>query len=136
MRLFIVDAVALVVYIIAANPAVTGLALHEWASLGLAFVFVVHTAQHYDWAIEAFKNLRHPSSLAQTARLVVDILLVVVFMVVTVSGLMVSRHILPLLGLVAPGYFFWNPLHSMSAKVLLALLVIHIAINAGRIWKY
>jgi hypothetical protein len=47
-------------------------------------------------------------------------------MVVTVSGLMVSRHILPLFGLVAPGYFFWNPLHSISAKVLLALLLVHI----------
>jgi uncharacterized protein HemY len=59
-----------------------------------------------------------------------------VFMVVTVSGIMVSRHILPLFGLVAPGYFFWNPLHSLSAKMLLALVVIHIVIHAGWFWAH
>jgi hypothetical protein len=53
-------------------------------------------------------------------------------MLVTVSGLMVSRHILSLLGFVAPGYFFWNPLHSISAKILLAVLLIHIVVH----WKW
>jgi hypothetical protein len=55
-------------------------------------------------------------------------------MSVTVSGLMVSRHILPLFGLVAPDYFFWNPLHSIAAKILLALLVVHVVVHGKWLW--
>ncbi|MCI8306359.1 MAG: hypothetical protein HFJ69_07270, partial [Enterorhabdus sp.] len=29
------------------------------------------------------------------------------------------------------GYYFWGPLHAASAKVLLALLVVHGALNIG-----
>ena len=33
-----VDAVALAVYAVVANPAVTGIALHEWLGLGLKYL--------------------------------------------------------------------------------------------------
>ena len=33
-------------------------------------------------------------------------------------------------GLYAEGYYFWDPLHAVSAKVLLALLVVHVAVHA------
>ena len=135
-RILIIDAIVLVAYFIAANPAITGLGVHEWVSLGIVVLFIIHVAQHYDWVIEAFKSARKNPSPAQTGRLALDILLVITFMACTISGIMVSRFILPLFGFVAPGYFFWNPIHSMSAKVLLALLVIHIVVNVGRIGSY
>ena len=59
-----------------------------------------------------------------------DALIVVGFMVATVSGLMVSGTVLQVLGLYAPGYFFWDPLHAIAAKLLLALLVVHVAVHA------
>jgi len=153
-RIIVVDILAVTFYIIAANPAITGLGIHEWISLGLFLVFLVHGIQHYDWAVEVFKKMKSRpavartdglpsvetgtvksrSSAAQTANLILGILLIAVFMVVVVSGIMISRHILPLLGFVAPGYFFWNPLHSLSAKVLLALAVIHVVAHAGWFW--
>ncbi|MCL1846757.1 MAG: DUF4405 domain-containing protein [Coriobacteriia bacterium] len=135
-RLLTLDIIAAVLYIIAANPIITGLSVHEWVSLGVLLVFIVHGAQHYDWVIEAFRKLRSKPNLLQTANLVLGTLLVAVFMVVTVSGIMVSRHILPLLGLVAPDYFFWNPLHSVSAKALLALALIHVVVHAGWLWRH
>ncbi|MDR1014914.1 MAG: DUF4405 domain-containing protein [Coriobacteriales bacterium] len=126
---FVIDLVAAAVYVVAANPAVTGLALHEWLGLGVVVVFVVHCAAHY----EGISNtVRRHADRASAANLVLDAVTLVVFMVVTVSGLMVSRHILPLLGLVAPGYFFWNPVHSISAKVLLALLLVHVVVH----WRW
>jgi hypothetical protein len=99
-------------------------------------VFIVHVAQHYDWVIDTFRKAWRSPSLATTGNLVLDVATVVVFMVVTVSGIMVSRHILPALGLVAPGYFFWNPLHSLFAKVLLALLVVHVVVHAKWLWAF
>lgn len=132
-RILLIDIVAAAVYLVAANPDVTGLAIHEWVSSGVFVVLVVHAAQHYDWIIETLKKSGERRTPARVGRLVLDILTVVTFMVVTVSGLMVSRFILPLFDLVAPGYFFWNPLHSISAKVLLALLVIHVVVNIGKV---
>ena len=46
-----VDVVALAVYALVANPAWTGIGLHEWASLGLLVVFVDHCAMHADWVV-------------------------------------------------------------------------------------
>jgi hypothetical protein len=126
---FIIDIIATVVYIIAANPLITGLAVHEWVGLGIIIVFIVHCAAHYDWVLA---TIRHHNDKVSVANLILDIVTLVVFMVVTISGLMVSRYLLPLFGFVAPGYFFWNPLHSISAKVLLALLLVHVVVH----WKW
>lgn len=41
-----------------------------------------------------------------------------------VSGAMVSGTLLPSLGFYATGYYFWGPLHALSAKVLLAALLV------------
>jgi hypothetical protein len=119
----IIDLLALAVYLVAANPLITGLAVHEWASLGILVVFLVHAAVNYDAVVQV---LRRQASRATVANFVLDVALLIAFMVVTVSGIMVSRHILPALGLVAPGYFFWNPVHSIAAKLLLALLIVHL----------
>ena len=76
--------------------------------------------------------------LARHGRLALDALIVVALAVVFVSGVMVSGAVLPTFGLYAQGYYFWDPLHAVSAKVLLALLLIHVAINitrAVRLWK-
>lgn len=120
----VIDLVAAAVYLIAANPVFTGLLIHEWISLGIVIVLIVHVAASFDPALAA---LRRRADRFGIANLVLDGALLVVFMVVAVSGIMVSRHILPLLGFVAPGYFFWNPLHAISAKLLLALLIVHVA---------
>lgn len=125
----IIDIIAVLVYVIAANPLITGLAVHEWVSLGLILVLVVHTATHVDWIATAIK--KH-ASMPQKGRLILDVASLIVFMVVTVSGIMVSRYLLPLIGFVAPGYFIWEPLHAISAKLLLALLLVHIAVN----WRW
>lgn len=47
-----------------------------------------------------------------------------------VSGVMVSGAALPSLGLYATGYSFWDPLHAVAAKVLLAALIVHVVVRA------
>jgi hypothetical protein len=123
----IIDILAALIYLVAANPLITGWAVHEWISLGLILILIVHCAVHYDWLIQTIK--RH-TERASIANLILNVVTLVVFAVVTVSGLAVSRHILPLFGLVSGGYFFWVPVHAISAKVLLALIVVHVAVHA------
>jgi len=129
-KILFVDAVVLVVYALAANPAVTGVSAHEWLGIGALVVVVAHTAMHFDYLIETVRHAAHRHGM-RLAKFMLDAALVVVFMLCCVSGLMVSGAVLPALGLYAEGYYFWDPLHAASAKLLLALLLVHVVAN----WK-
>ena len=131
-RSLAVDAVALLVYLAVANPAVTGVPVHEWLGIAVFVAFLVHVVQHVDWAADAVKAAFGHPSVGRTGHLLLDALILVAFMVCTVSGLLISGTVLPALGLYADGYFFWNPLHAASAKLLLALLVVHVAAH----WRW
>ena len=50
MRVLVVDALALVLYIVVSLPAMTGVGAHEWLGLGIGLVLLVHGAQHVDFA--------------------------------------------------------------------------------------
>ncbi len=127
-KALIADAVVLAVYLLAANPSITGLAVHEWVGLGALFVLVTHLAMHWDWVAETLARAVHRRGV-RLAKVLLDVLLVLVFMVCCVSGAMVSGAILPALGLYAEGYWLWDPLHMASAKLLLALIIVHVAAN-------
>ena len=129
-RLFAVDAVALAVYLAAATPALTGVAVHEWLGIGVFVVFFVHAVQHAGWIADTVRAaVRAP---ARVANLALDALILAAFMVVTVSGLLISGAVLPAFGLYADGYYFWDPLHAIAAKALLALLLVHVVVH----WKW
>lgn len=132
----IVDAIALVVYLLAANPSITGIPLHEWLGLGIVVVLLIHCIMHYDWFARAFKGSFKQPTLALTGRLALNVLTAISFVVCVVSGLLISGTVLPMLGLYADGYYFWNPLHSFSAKLLLALIIVHLVLHASQMWAY
>ena len=127
-----IDLVALAVYLVVANPALTGIGPHEWLGLGLLVVFFVHMLVHADWVVEAVRGSFARPSLARTGNVVLDLFIVLAFMACTVSGVMVSGAVLPAMGLYAEGYYFWDPLPAMSAKALLALLLVHVVVH----WKW
>ncbi len=127
-----VDMVALAVYLVAANPALTGIGVHEWLGLAVFVVLLVHVALHFDWIVETVKGAARAPSATRLGNLVLDVLSLIAFVVVTVSGLGVSGSVFAAFGVYADGYYFWDPLHAISAKVLLALLVVHVAAH----WKW
>lgn len=122
------DAVALVVYAVSALPSLTGVPAHEWIGLIVSVVFIAHIAVHVDWAIRVLRGLGG-GKWAQAGKLALSALLLVAFVTCAVSGAMVSGTVLPAMGLYAPGYYFWDPLHAVSAKVLLALLLVHVVVH-------
>ena len=127
----VVDLIVLVVYLVVANPALTGIGVHEWLGIAAFVAFVAHAAQHGDWVAETSRTAFARPSVGRTGPFVLDAL-IVAFMTCTVSGVLVSGAVLPALGLYADGFFFWDPLHAASAKVLLALLVVHVVAH----WRW
>ena len=124
-----IDVIALAVYLVVSNPALTGIDAHEWLGLGVLLVFLVHCVAHADWVGSALFGFGR-AAWSVRGNLALDVLILAAFAVVMVSGLGVSGAVLPSMGLYVEGYFFWDPLHSIAAKVLLAALLVHLVVRA------
>lgn len=135
MRTLAFDVVALVVYAATALPALTGIPLHEWLGLGLLLVFVVHCALHVDGAIGAARRSGRRALTVRRGMLALDVCLVTASMAVVVSGIGVSGSVLQAVGLYAEGYYVWAPLHAVAAKMLLALVLVHVALHAASLYN-
>ena len=121
------DAVLAVLFIVCELPGVTGVPAHEWLGIVLAVALLAHAGKR---ALITAKAARNP------LRLIVDVALLVTLAVCVVSGMMISGSVLPFFGYYATGYYFWSPLHAATATVLLAVLLVHAALNAGRVKSF
>lgn len=125
-RKMVFDIVMLAAYLVAANPVVTGIPLHEYLGLGAFVVMTVHIAL----------SAGGLAGRGRWGHLALNVVLLVSLAACAVSGVMVSGSVLPALGLYATGYFFWDPLHALSAKVLLAALLVHLVLRGPMMWVW
>jgi hypothetical protein len=123
------DVTVLVAYLLANNPGATGIAIHEWLSIGLALVICVHAALSWDWIVATAKRLFAKAKAAPKLNLVVDSVLFVSFIVVMLSGVLISRVVLGVFGIHAVAGGVWRVLHTLSADVALWALAVHFALH-------
>lgn len=114
------DVAVLVVYLLATNPVLTGIPLHEFVGLGAFVVVAAHVVASADGL----------GGRGRVGQLLLNAVLLLSLAVCVVSGTMVSGTALPAMGLYASGYHFWDPLHAVAAKVLLAALLVHVVVRA------
>ena len=126
------DIVAAALFLAAVLPQATGIAAHEWAGLAAMAALLLHVAASAQALGGLMRAAKKGAALA-VARIALDAALFVALAVCVVSGVLISATVLPAFGLFAPGYFVWDPLHAASAKVLLALVLVHAASHAGRL---
>lgn len=126
---FMIDAGIFAAFLAAEEPRLTGINWHEWLSVALAATIIVHLLLHWRWITNIvskyFRKLWHVSRL----KFIVDLLLFAAFTGVMVSGLMISRSVLPFLGIQAAPDRTWNSLHSLTAQASVILLGVHFALN-------
>ncbi|OUO91716.1 hypothetical protein B5F40_02440 [Gordonibacter sp. An230] len=123
------DVALLAAYALAAVPALTGAGAHEWLGLVVVATLLVHCGRR---GTPPSRGQDYASAFPRAAagRAVLNGLIVLALAVCAVSGVMVSGAVLPSLGLYAQGYFLWDPVHAASAKILMALILMHLALNA------
>lgn len=126
------DAVAAVFFAVAVLPQLTGIAAHEWLGIVALVALLAHLAARLD-ALAGLCRAAARRSFLALARVALDAALFLTLAVCAVSGVLVSATVLPTFGLFAPGYFVWDPLHAASAKVLLALVLVHAVSHAGKL---
>ena len=117
-------------FLIVMEPHFSGIPIHEWLSVALAATIVVHLLMHWNWVTGVgsrfFERLWNSSRL----KYMVDLLLFMDFVTIMLSGIMISRIILPTLGL-SFGHtnMTWRTLHSLSTDAGILLVGLHFALN-------
>lgn len=131
---FVLDILIFAAFLVAMSPNLSGIAIHEWLSLALLGTVVVHVLLHWSWITDVgkafFKKLWHSSRL----KFFVDILVLIAFITVSLSGIMISKSALPSLGItLGQVNIAWRQLHSLSADASLLLIGLHFALNWGMV---
>jgi hypothetical protein len=122
------DLALLVAYIVAYSFGFTGQEVHEWLSLALATVMLLHLSLHWDWVLRATSRLWRRGGRRRAVWLV-DLLLLITMTLCVLSGVLVSQFALPALGVhLTPGSN-WNHVHDVTAQLTLALVATHVALS-------
>ncbi len=128
----VLDLALLVLYVIAMNTSATGIPVHEWLSVFVAGVVVVHLLTEWDWTLHVLKRFFRRLIGLPRLNLALDVLLFVSFTLVMLSGFMVSESIAPLLNISLPFGPTWRIVHSLSADVALVVLGVHMGLH----WRW
>jgi hypothetical protein len=126
---FWLDAFILAGFLVALQPRMTGISIHEWFTLAAAATLIVHVLLHWDWVVgitkKFFSNPFHISRI----NYLVDGLLFAGFVVVITSGLVISQSVLPTFGLQIAASRSWREIHNLSSNLTLLFVALHFALH-------
>lgn len=128
----LLDAAVFVAFLLALDPRLTGIALHEWLSLAVAAAVVTHLVLHWNWIVQVTRRFFGRTSGAARLNYAVNALFFLDLTLIMLSGVMISQAILPFFGLSAAGGSFWLILHSLSADWAVIIVAVHVALH----WKW
>lgn len=119
-------------FLAATAPKLTGLAIHEWLSIGFGVAIITHLLLHWQWIVEVTKRFFSKAQMSARVNYVLNTLLFIIFTLIIFSGLMISEVALPLFGIQATPGFTWRSIHKLSADASVFLLGLHVALH----WKW
>lgn len=126
--LFWLDLVLLLTFALLQEPETTGLWGHEWISIGLAALLFLHLLVNWRWIVGALRRYA-TNSRRHRINTWLNGLLYATMVFTIFSGVIVSRFVLPSLGMVSSEVKMWKQLHSLVADGTLAILGLHVSIN-------
>lgn len=125
----VLDLMMAITFVLLMNPRVLdGLPFHEIAGLIIGVAILVHIGLNFRWVINTTKKI-FDSKLPNKTRFsyLLNILLLISMATVIVTGILISRVVLP--SLAVQGNHSIRGLHSFSADATLALVGLHIGVH-------
>lgn len=117
---------------VAYNPAWTGVAVHEWLSVVMVTPLLFHLVINWDQSLQILRHFSQRLRVLPKVNLVVDAALFVAGVTVVLSGLLISRSIAGVLGVVIVPSPLWVSTHAWSADATVLLLLVHVALH----WRW
>ncbi|WP_045235078.1 DUF4405 domain-containing protein [Deinococcus pimensis] len=119
-----------VAFILAMQPRGTGIPVHEWGSVLLGVAIVGHLVLHWEWIVGISRKLAGPLPLETRLNYLLNLAFFVDMTLIIFSGLMISRAVLPALGLSVDEHTGpWRRLHGLSADAGVVILALHVAMH-------
>jgi hypothetical protein len=129
---FWIDVTIFILFLIGFEPGLTGNAMHEWLNLVLALAALLHLLLHGNWVTLMTRRLYRPMSGRLRLNYWINVLLALSFVMIILSGLMISRTLLAGHGDVLPRHSVWHELHSGFSNFFLFLVAGHFALH----WRW
>jgi hypothetical protein len=113
--------------IAAANPAMTGLLLHEWIGFVLVVPALIHLIVNWEWVVKMVSGALAKARAASVLNLTVDVGLFASLIAVTLSGILVIPGLAASLGVSASPV--WHIVHLWSSNLTIAFTLTHFALH-------
>ena len=126
---WILDVLIFLGFLIAMEPGGTGLPIHEWFTLAELATTIIHLLLNWDWLAQTTRRLLGKISGRTRTNYILNWLLFIDGILLMLSGILISRAVVPALGIQLPEAFAWRRLHDMSANFGLLLLGLHTALH-------
>ncbi|WP_026567396.1 DUF4405 domain-containing protein [Bacillus sp. UNC41MFS5] len=125
----ILDLMLAITFVLLMNPRVfDGLPFHEIAGLIIGVAILFHIGLNYRWVVTTTKKILDPKLPKKTRfSFLLNILLLISMAAVIVTGILISRVVLP--GLAIEGNHTIRELHGFSADATLALVGLHVGVH-------
>jgi len=128
----VVDLVFLVAFLASIEVKGTGLVIHEWLGVGILAFILVHVLLHWNWVTAVTKKFFRKLVAEPRLNYIVDLLIFIAFITIIFSGLVISRVVLPAIGLEGLRSGFWKVLHAQATNLTIILTGIHLGLH----WKW
>ena len=127
-KLFL-DLSAFIALLIASAPRFTGNAIHEWLAIALSGAIVTHLLLNWNWIVQISSRLFTKVAKGQRFNYALNWGLFLSGIMIMLSGLMISKTVMPFFGITLPQGLSWRELHSLSTNITMALMGLHVAVH-------
>lgn len=124
-----IDIVIFLGFLITMDPRSSGIAVHEWLATSLIAALVVHLLLSWDWIVQISRRFIGKVNNQSRINYILNWSLFIDGTVIMLSGFMISRSLLPFLGIRVAPNFAWRGLHELSTNLFLLLLGLHTALH-------
>jgi hypothetical protein len=125
----LLDSIIFLAFLVAFEPHITGTQIHEWLGAAFFLTLLAHLILHWKWVVNTLSKFFKKMTWSNRINFGVDFFVFLAFIVLNLSGLMISKFLLQSLGINVTGGGSWKQIHSLSADVTLYLVALHFALH-------
>jgi len=109
-----------------------GIRFHEWAGLIICLFYILHKALNWTWIKETSKRLFRGISGRARLNYILDVLLLVGFTLIVMSGMAISKTIdFSWLGFDQSHRMIYRSMHTSVSMITLIIAAIHLGLHWG-----
>ena len=128
----ITDVIVAIGTLLLLSEKATGETLHEWIGVAGLAALLTHLLLSFDWFAAVTKRFFQKQTWQVRLNWTLSVALFTAMTIAFYSGLVISKTVMPALGIELAGGMAWKSLHSLSSNFTLFITALHLAVN----WKW